>query len=90
MHKYQPRFHLVRANDLLKLPYSTFRTYVFKETEFIAVTAYQNEKVITLFTYKYTVKPVYNEPVYNELDYNQFPVITKHIVFTDSIDFFKN
>lgn len=44
MHKYQPRFHLVRANDLLKLPYSTFRTYVFKETEFIAVTAYQNEK----------------------------------------------
>lgn len=45
MHKYQPRFHLVRANDLLKLPYSTFRTYVFKETEFIAVTAYQNEKV---------------------------------------------
>src|SRR5882762_7798552 len=47
MHKYQPRFHLVRANDLLKLPYSTFRTYVFKETEFIAVTAYQNEKVRT-------------------------------------------
>ena len=47
MHKYQPRFHLVRANDILKLPYSTFRTYVFKETEFIAVTAYQNEKVRT-------------------------------------------
>lgn len=45
MHKYQPRFHLVRSNDILKLPYSTFRTYVFKETEFIAVTAYQNEKV---------------------------------------------
>lgn len=49
MHKYQPRFHLVRANDILKLPYSTFRTYVFKETEFIAVTAYQNEKVIHPF-----------------------------------------
>ena len=45
MHKYQPRFHLVRANDIVKLPYSTFRTYVFKETQFIAVTAYQNEKV---------------------------------------------
>lgn len=29
----------------MKLPYSTFRTYVFPETEFIAVTAYQNEKV---------------------------------------------
>lgn len=45
MHKYQPRFHLVRANDLLKLPYSSFRTFVFTETQFIAVTAYQNEKV---------------------------------------------
>ncbi|BES90382.1 T-box [Nesidiocoris tenuis] len=48
MHKYQPRFHLVRANDIHKLPYSTFRTYVFKETEFIAVTAYQNEKITQL------------------------------------------
>ncbi|XP_044580174.1 optomotor-blind protein-like isoform X3 [Cotesia glomerata] len=48
MHKYQPRFHLVRANDVLKLPYSTFRSYVFKETEFIAVTAYQNEKITQL------------------------------------------
>ncbi len=33
----------------------------------------------------YTVKPVYNE-----LSYNEFPVITERIVFTDSIDFFKN
>lgn len=48
MHKYQPRFHLVRANDILKLPYSTFRTYVFKETQFIGVTAYQNEKITQL------------------------------------------
>ncbi|XP_076024947.1 T-box transcription factor TBX2b-like [Genypterus blacodes] len=48
MHKYQPRFHIVRANDILKLPYSTFRTYVFPETEFIAVTAYQNEKITQL------------------------------------------
>ncbi|XP_042611067.1 T-box transcription factor TBX3-like [Cyprinus carpio] len=48
MHKYQPRFHIVRANDILKLPYSTFKTYVFPETEFIAVTAYQNEKITQL------------------------------------------
>ena len=45
MHKYQPRFHVVRADDILKLPLSTFRTFVFQETRFIAVTAYQNEKV---------------------------------------------
>lgn len=50
MHKYQPRFHIVRANDILKLPYSTFRTYVFPETDFIAVTAYQNDKVRGLST----------------------------------------
>nr|XP_033811682.1 T-box transcription factor TBX3 [Geotrypetes seraphini]XP_033811683.1 T-box transcription factor TBX3 [Geotrypetes seraphini] len=48
MHKYQPRFHIVRANDILKLPYSTFRTYVFPENEFIAVTAYQNDKITQL------------------------------------------
>ncbi|EFO13518.1 t-box transcription factor tbx2 [Loa loa] len=45
MHKYQPRLHVVRCAELINLPYSTFRTFVFKETEFIAVTAYQNEKV---------------------------------------------
>ncbi|XP_070204708.1 T-box transcription factor TBX2b-like isoform X2 [Littorina saxatilis] len=48
MHKYQPRFHLVVASDILKLPYSAFRTFVFKETSFIAVTAYQNEKITQL------------------------------------------
>lgn len=47
MHKYQPRFHLVKTCDLAKVPYSNFRTFVFPETEFIAVTAYQNEKVQT-------------------------------------------
>ena len=45
MHKYQPRLHVVRCAEIVNLPYSTFRTFVFKETEFIAVTAYQNEKV---------------------------------------------
>ncbi|KAF5899117.1 T-box transcription factor TBX3-like isoform X4, partial [Clarias magur] len=48
MHKYQPRLHLVRADDLLKLPYSAFRTFVFPVTEFIAVTAYQNDKITQL------------------------------------------
>lgn len=45
MHKYQPRFHVVKANNLLKLPLSTFRTFIFTETEFMAVTAYQNDQV---------------------------------------------
>ena len=38
MHKYQPRFHLVRASDILQLPYSTFRTYVFKVVIVIVTT----------------------------------------------------
>ncbi|CAG5129629.1 unnamed protein product, partial [Candidula unifasciata] len=48
MHKYQPRLHLVRADDILLIPVSPFRTFVFKETTFIAVTAYQNDKITQL------------------------------------------
>lgn len=48
MHKYQPRFHIVKEGDILKLPWSPFKTFVFKETEFIAVTAYQNERVFDI------------------------------------------
>ncbi|CAJ0580878.1 unnamed protein product, partial [Mesorhabditis spiculigera] len=48
MHKYQPRLHVVRCSELIQLPVSTFRTFVFKETEFIAVTAYQNDRVTQL------------------------------------------
>ena len=58
MHKYQPRFHLVRASDILQLPYSTFRTYVFAETEFIDMTAYQNK---TIFELKINRNPFVNK-----------------------------
>ena len=45
MHKYQPRFHIARTDSIVDLGWCPFRTFMFKETEFIAVTAYQNEKV---------------------------------------------
>ena len=46
MHKYQPRFHIVRARDVIKMASSgAMRTFFFPETQFIAVTAYQNDKV---------------------------------------------
>jgi len=49
MHKYQPRFHLVRARDVIKMAPSSsgggLRTFCFTETQFVAVTAYQNDKV---------------------------------------------
>ena len=46
MHKYHPRIHISRADD--KHPawqFCNFKTFTFPETVFIAVTAYQNEKV---------------------------------------------
>ncbi|BFZ18294.1 hypothetical protein BsWGS_21333 [Bradybaena similaris] len=48
MHKYQPRLHIVRAPDLVSLPFSAWKTITFEETAFIAVTAYQNEKITQL------------------------------------------
>lgn len=53
MHKYQPRFHLVRTRDVIKMASSgALRTFTFPETQFVAVTAYQNDKVrLRLHTY---------------------------------------
>lgn len=41
MHKYAPRIHIIRANDLSQFPYIPQQQFCFPETEFIAVTAYQ-------------------------------------------------
>ncbi|ESO04968.1 hypothetical protein HELRODRAFT_156909 [Helobdella robusta] len=51
MHKYQPRFHIMQAADDKKnLPNSPVlhRIFKFQETEFIAVTAYQNDCITQL------------------------------------------
>eukprot|EP00795_Rhopilema_esculentum_P013434 gene13434-4305_t len=48
MHRYQPRIHFVKASDIYTLRYQPFFTFNFPETKFIAVTAYQNEKVTQL------------------------------------------
>lgn len=52
MHKYQPRIHIVKKRDnineatsITNLDAEEFRTFVFPETVFIAVTAYQNQLV---------------------------------------------
>uniref|UniRef100_A0A1A9VYI3 T-box domain-containing protein n=1 Tax=Glossina austeni TaxID=7395 RepID=A0A1A9VYI3_GLOAU len=42
MHKYQPRIHVICTNDLTQIPWAPQQAFVFPETEFIAVTAYQN------------------------------------------------
>ncbi|CAH1403161.1 unnamed protein product [Nezara viridula] len=48
MHKYQPYIHIVKASDILALDWSPSATFTFPETEFVAVTAYQNEKITEL------------------------------------------
>uniref|UniRef100_A0A8C3TCG7 T-box domain-containing protein n=1 Tax=Chelydra serpentina TaxID=8475 RepID=A0A8C3TCG7_CHESE len=45
MHKYQPRFHVVLTSaHTLTLPWNAVASFVFPETTFMAVTAYQNSK----------------------------------------------
>lgn len=48
MHKYQPRLHIVKADEYNRFgsKNTAFCTHVFSETAFIAVTSYQNHKVL--------------------------------------------
>ncbi len=47
MHKYQPRFHVVYVNPKSENVAQTenYKTFIFPETKFMAVTAYQNHRV---------------------------------------------
>ena len=59
MHKYQPRLHVVVCDEdvpnpdqetrIENLRSELVREFVFPETQFMAVTAYQNHRVSTLF-----------------------------------------
>ncbi|XP_075218856.1 T-box transcription factor TBX1-like isoform X2 [Lycorma delicatula] len=51
MHRYQPRFHVLYASPEGEQPGSpvhNFKTFVFPETIFTAVTAYQNQRITQL------------------------------------------
>ena len=58
MHKYQPRFHIAKVDEIYKLPWTSFKTFVFKEHDFIAVTAYQNGNVSTYIRKIHIVKSI--------------------------------
>lgn len=49
MHKYQPRIHVIRITKdlftLQNLSKDNYKTFIFPETQFTAVTAYQNQLV---------------------------------------------
>ena len=53
MHKFQPRVYLVLRTDgqtdpVTNIEKEQFRTFVFPETQFTAVTAYQNQCITKL------------------------------------------
>ncbi|KAJ1125310.1 hypothetical protein NDU88_003742 [Pleurodeles waltl] len=48
MHKYQPRFHIVQANDVFSRRWGGCSSFTFPETTFVTVTAYQNEEITQL------------------------------------------
>lgn len=45
LHKYQPRLHIVEVNDGEPEAACNTHVFTFQETQFIAVTAYQNAEV---------------------------------------------
>ncbi|XP_041830368.1 T-box transcription factor TBX6 [Melanotaenia boesemani] len=47
LHRYQPRVHVVEARDVLRWAGGQ-HTFIFPETQFITVTAYQNNKITEL------------------------------------------
>lgn len=63
MHRYQPRIHLVKWREgmmasgafVSDLESEYFRTFVFPETVFTAVTAYQNQLVSDVHFYFFLV-----------------------------------
>nr|AGG11863.1 T-box transcription factor [Ciona intestinalis] len=51
MHRFQPRFHVVlvdNSHDSVQRAEENFKTFVFDETKFTAVTAYQNHRITQL------------------------------------------
>ena len=83
MHKYQPRIHVVQANDIFTMRWNSFNTYAFDETSFIAVTAYQNEQVLFLKTFT-------GEQIFSKVEKNICPLetdkeINKVAIYWESI-----
>lgn len=48
MHKYQPRIHIIQTSDTAHIPWAPQSMFTFAETGFVAVTAYQNDRITKL------------------------------------------
>jgi T-box len=61
MHRYQPRLHVIYIPPRGEVTNSeeNFKTFMFAETKFTAVTAYQNQRVIFNFFFLNIAKFTY-------------------------------
>ncbi|GMT16703.1 hypothetical protein PFISCL1PPCAC_8000, partial [Pristionchus fissidentatus] len=77
MHKYQPRVHVVRREKhepiddpaTVRLADESYRTFVFPETQFMAVTAYQNQLITKLKIEKNPFAKGFRDPGGRDSDY---------------------
>lgn len=76
MHKYQPRIHIVRRGSGNPLNYNQFNlhdedysTYIFPNTQFMAVTAYQNQLITKLKIEKNPFAKGFRDPSGRSPDY---------------------
>ncbi|GMR36752.1 hypothetical protein PMAYCL1PPCAC_06947, partial [Pristionchus mayeri] len=77
MHKYQPRVHVVRREKnnpiddplTVRLSDESFRSFVFEETQFMAVTAYQNQLITKLKIEKNPFAKGFRDPGGRDTEY---------------------
>ena len=88
MHKYQPRVHIIKKKDhtasLLNLKSEEFRTFIFPETVFTAVTAYQNQLVSVPFTIFFAKKDEVLGDAFICLEKRAIPVLKTEVYFEES------
>ena len=69
MHKYIPRLHIIQALNVTKTSFDNVNIFVFPETQFIAVTAYQNENVTRLKIDNNPVNKIRNKKISIQFQY---------------------
>ena len=78
MHKFQPRVYLVRRKDgdsssVTDIEREEFRSFVFPETQFTAVTAYQNQLITKLKIESNPFAKGFRDTSSSEYDDNPYP-----------------
>ena len=86
MHRYQPRLHVIYINPPGEDNNATenFKTFIFPETKFMAVTAYQNHRVRLLLLAPVSVISPDLGSISSVVCDPLPPLITRDLTFTNS------